>query len=122
MKIGDTTPWGIAQWVTKLADGIWSVSTSSHGGIVLDQPHIDRIPPSIKPFTNMGDRRYWEEDFDCYVPVLFFQTEIEANGALIGFPFKEAEEILKKERPRWHTALLIQALKETPKQKKRSKK
>ena len=107
MKIGDYTPWGEAQHITELAPGIVSVSTSSHGGIFIDEAHQALIPNEIVPFTK--DTRFWEEDFDCYVPLLMFQPEVQE--ALRHFRFDTAEEILKKERPEWHIACLIATLK-----------
>ena len=112
MKIGDTTPWGIAQWVTKIAPGIVSVSTSSHGGIVLDQKHADLIPDDIEPFT--GDKKFWEEDFDCYIPLLLFETEIEQETPVMAqFDFIRAEEIIKNEKPHWWSALVVAVINQT---------
>lgn len=105
-KVGTNTPWGLVDFVTKMADGIWSVSTPSHGGFVLDDAHAALMPKSIKPFT--GDPHYWEEDFDYMVPLLFFRPEIEPNTKFEGWD--NAEELLKKERPAWHDAMFDEIL------------
>ena len=116
-NVGTNTPWGLVDYVTKMADGIWSVCTPSHGGFVLDDAHAKLIPESIKPFT--GDNHYWEEDFDYMVPLLFFQPEIEPNTPFTGF--SDLEQLLRKEKPDWYDAMLqevltkIQALKEEKK-------
>jgi len=104
MKEGDYTPWGPADFVTELAPGIVSVMTPSHGGIFLDEAHQALIPNEIMPFTE--DTRFWEEDFDCYVPLLLFRPELHETGALRQFKFDVAEEILKRERPRWWIAIV----------------
>lgn len=106
-KIGTNTPWGLVDYVTKMAEGIWSVTTPSHGGFLLDDAHAALIPERIKPFT--GDNHYWEEDFDYIVPLLLFQPEIEPNT-----PFKdwvEIEAMLKKERHEWWSEIMIAVLK-----------
>ena len=41
---GIDTPWGRTQHTKELAPGITLVSTSSHGGIILDKAHARRIP------------------------------------------------------------------------------
>ena len=105
MKVGDPTPWGPAQDVTKLAPGIEAVGTSSHGGIVLGPKHQAQIPNIIIPFT--GDRRFWEEDLDCYVPLLIFRSEVEAHVNLAQFNWHTAEEIIKKEKPEWHNLIQV---------------
>ncbi len=105
MKEGDHTPWGPAQDVSELAPGIEAVGTSSHGGIVLGPKHQDQIPDEIVPFT--GDKRFWEEDFDCYVPLLIFRSEVENHRNLAQFKWDVAEEIVKKEKPQWHTHILV---------------
>lgn len=110
------TPWGIIDHITKMAPGIWSVSTPSHGGFILDDAHAELIPDSIKPFT--GDKHYWEEDFDYMVPLLFFQPEIEPNTPFDGWA--EAEQLLKKEKPEWHNAILFEIL--TKKQERKANK
>jgi hypothetical protein len=111
-KVGTNTPWGLIDYVTQLAEGIWSVSTPGHGGFILDDAHAELIPESIKPVT--GDNHYWEEDFDYIVPLLFFKPEIEPNLEHTDFSgWDTAEEILKKERPEWWCAIAKQIIKPT---------
>src|SRR5271156_3687241 len=70
---GMSTPWGRADNVETITEGIWFVSTPSHGGIVLDKAHKSLMP---KPFRN---NKWYEED--C-----------EAGKVIITFPeaFKES--------------------------------
>ncbi len=75
------SPWGAVQQCDEMAPGIWNVTTASHGGIVLDQAHADRIPADIEPFT--GSRRHWEEDCDWAVPMLVFAAEIKPTADVL---------------------------------------
>lgn len=42
LEINDDTLWGRADYVEKIADGIYEVETPSHGGIMAD-PHCDFV-------------------------------------------------------------------------------
>lgn len=67
MKPKEHTPWGAAQHVEQLADGIWSVSTAGHGGMKLDDERNRQIPA---PFRADGG---WYEEDECWaVPGFFF--------------------------------------------------
>ena len=68
------TPWGETETVEQIAEGIQSVSTPSHGGIVLSAERAAMIPHTIEPFT--GDYRFWEEDGDWAVPFLIFTDDM----------------------------------------------
>jgi hypothetical protein len=64
------TPWGQADWVTKIAKGMYSVSTPGHGGFWLAPELARRLkavaePLGWKPFT--GDWQWLEEDCDAYL-------------------------------------------------------
>jgi len=64
MKIqrGTSTPWGPVQTHHKIAEGVWSVSTAGHGGIILSDERIKELPSHYKSWT--GTERYNEEDED----------------------------------------------------------
>jgi len=68
------TPWGRADTVEQIAEGMWFCSTPSHGGVALDFNHAERVPNDIVPFT--GDRRFWEEDCDWVIPLALFRDEL----------------------------------------------
>jgi len=62
------TPWGEAQNTTKIADGIFFVSTASHGGFWLSRQRLNEMPKALRQgkFTK---RAHWFEE-DCeYVRV-----------------------------------------------------
>lgn len=72
-----SSPWGQVQHSKCLADGIWSVSTASHGGIWLSEDRLrelDEIMPEAYP-TFVGDARWFEEDCDWCIPVIAFHLE-----------------------------------------------
>jgi hypothetical protein len=63
IKEGDNTPWGRAQHVYKLGEGIYSASTASHGGMHL-APEINlRIPPCAR-----AQNGWYEEDCQAAIP------------------------------------------------------
>ena len=63
---GMATPWGIAQTVGKVAEGIWFVTTASHGGYVLDAERNAVVPMAVRlaSFQGQGVLGYYEEDCD----------------------------------------------------------
>ena len=67
------TPWGPAQSVTEIAEGVKSVSTSSHGGYWLSSKRhaeVRRQYPQFNTFHNNGN--WYEEDCDwCMVYLTF---------------------------------------------------
>jgi len=56
------TPWGRADWIHKIDDGIVMIGTPSHGGIWLSQERIKELPEHYEPFTR--SRQWAEEDED----------------------------------------------------------
>lgn len=78
------TPWGQADSQEKLAEGIVSYGTPSHGGIWLSSERIAQLPDTIK--TNfLDDLRWWEEDCDWCVPYIIFKDDIEQYGQAYKF-------------------------------------
>jgi len=67
MKTGSRTPWGIADNVEILAEGIWSVSTPSHGGIKLNAARNKKIPDYMRI-----DDGWYEEDCNWSIPAVVF--------------------------------------------------
>jgi hypothetical protein len=73
------SPWGVVQHTKRLADGIWSVSTSSHGGIWLSQDRLsqlnERLGHEYPTFCRSSE--WFEEDCDWCVPALAFAGDID---------------------------------------------
>ncbi len=58
------TPWGPAQTVEPIADGITFVSTSSHGGLYLSQERLDLVDAKFPEHRAQAFEhgRWFEED------------------------------------------------------------
>lgn len=69
MKEGSASPWGPIQTVTKLADGIVSVTTASHGGICVSPSLLAKMPVKSTPYSEGG---WFEEDCDWALVALCF--------------------------------------------------
>lgn len=90
------SPWGRVQHATKIADGIYSVSTAGHGGIWLSRERAAIIPDYISAATFGGSGPTWfEEDSDWALTVLVFEKEWQAYDA-------PAVEQAKASARNWH--------------------
>ena len=94
------TPWGPPQDIEELAEGVWRVSTASHGGLKLSRERWYSLPDCVRDalFTptfaeedceesivrtllGLGDDREREmavrvaEHFECYAPALPYLRE-----------------------------------------------
>jgi len=80
VKVGMHTPWGVADSVTPIIDGMWSVGTPSHGGIYL-RPDLNAQIPDYMQHGGEYERGLWfvgwyEEDCDWCIPFLVFEGRI----------------------------------------------
>ena len=41
-------PWGYTQDITKLAEGVWRVSTAGHGGLKLSRQRWEELPDVVR--------------------------------------------------------------------------
>ena len=73
--VGMRTPWGRADFVEILAEGIVSVNTPSHGGIKLSRERQAAMPPSMR-----CDGGWYEEDCDWCLPFVVYQLDIQTHG------------------------------------------
>lgn len=64
-----STPWGTAQSVIHIARGIRSVSTSSHGGVLVSPSMNSKIPEYMR-----DDSGSYEEDCDWCIPAVIFES------------------------------------------------
>lgn len=70
------SPWGAIQTIKTICPGIWSVTTASHGGIILDAAHQALMPDYMRARNFLGaDSRCYEEDCSWCLPVLVFRSE-----------------------------------------------
>ena len=60
------TPWGWTHDVEELADGVWRVSTPSHGGLKLSRERWNELPAEVR--HTMFNQTFAEED--CEEPIV----------------------------------------------------
>ena len=60
------TPWGWTKDIEELADGVWRVTTSSHGGLKLSGERWDSLPAELR--DAMYTQTFAEED--CEEPIV----------------------------------------------------
>tara|TARA_R110001583_G_C5438412_1_gene389607 strand:+ start:67 stop:348 length:282 start_codon:yes stop_codon:yes gene_type:complete len=70
------SPWGVITLATRKDEGVWFVSTKSHGGFWLSPERREELPEEIKGTSSLNivyDRKtgrfyrdeWWEEDCDA---------------------------------------------------------
>ena len=59
------TPWGYPQDIEELAEGVWRVSTASHGGLKLSRERWEELPDLVR--DSFLTPTYAEED--CEEPI-----------------------------------------------------
>lgn len=69
------TPWGPAQSVKELIPGVWLVSTSSHGGVILSEERNQDIPEYMR-----SEDGCYEEDLAICIPYTVFKRELDLSG------------------------------------------
>ena len=96
------TPWGRVQHKEILANGIVSVSTAGHGGIVLSAERQKQlINKGVEPNSNfLKSNQYWEEDCDWAIPFYHFADDIKPNMPKEQFDF--TLDCAKKSIEYWH--------------------
>lgn len=70
-----TTPWGTAQSATQILPGIWEVSTSSQGGMLLSDERQRAMPAALRNPTQA-----YEEDVDWSLVVMAFEAEFRTSA------------------------------------------
>ena len=60
------TPWGPPQDIEELAEGVWRVSTASHGGLKLSDERWAELPAEVR--DSMFTATFAEED--CEDPIV----------------------------------------------------
>lgn len=77
------TPWGHADHITILADGIASVSTSSHGGIWLSEERWAQLTAKFPMVQSWAGEGWLEEDCDWCVAALAFPEFFSENDRAV---------------------------------------
>lgn len=87
-RVGSRTPWGAADHVEKLADGIWQVGTPGHGGIKLSAARNKTVPDYMR-----AKNGWYEEDCEWAVAATVFP------GAFKPTSREHAKKTLKNWKP-----------------------
>lgn len=89
--INSRTPWGTADEVTQIVDGIYWVETPGHGGFYLSEEMNSQVPNSLKQqtFRELGTTGWYEEDCDWAIVVSVFPEHFDATKIAV------AKDILK---------------------------
>jgi hypothetical protein len=74
------TPSGRAQTYGEVCDGVWGISTASHGGYYVEARVLDRIPEAFRNATFTRSPRWFEEDVDWAIVVKFFPEPFPAEA------------------------------------------
>ena len=98
MKTTIQTPWGTAQTVRTLADGIVSVTTARHGGIRVSPERMELIPEDLRRgCIEWSDGTGWFEE-DCMwsvvydtFPECFSESAAEGAECAINWLFPDRE-------------------------------
>lgn len=102
------TPWGRADMVTKLEEGIYSVETSGHGGVMIVKSIANNIltESAIKRGQEFGNFICYEEDCDYAIPMY----ELKKCWDKYFAPKEETEieQILIKSLSMWNPEYLIE--------------
>lgn len=78
------TPWGPSQGWEQIADGIWTTSTASHGGVWLAQWRRQTVQDKLPAWfaARRPDRgsAWYEEDCEWSVPAILFDQDWRAES------------------------------------------
>jgi len=100
-----STPWGAAQHSKKIAVGIMSYSTASHGGIHLSKKRNAMVPEYMRNING-----WYEEDCEWAIPVIVFPAEFQAQlGAEIEL---KALDTFRNWFPAYYETYMCKKLKE----------
>lgn len=73
IKLGQETPWGAAQRVERICDGVYQVSTASHGGIYVSDERINEVDDAWRVYASKWSHGFGDQWFeeDCAVCGVF---------------------------------------------------
>ena len=82
-KTPKTTPWGQAEVIHPVTDGIAFVTTPSHGGYWLSPDRLAKVPNHwrLARFRPTSDSPWFEEDCDWCLVALTFPEHFPAEAA-----------------------------------------
>lgn len=71
------TPWGMADSICVIAEGIRQIGTPRHGGIWLSAERQKQLPEGIELHNWLKSTQWYEEDCDWVIPFLLFASEFQ---------------------------------------------
>jgi len=105
------TPWGTADTVKKLDDGIVHVTTPSHGGVFIPPKMLKQIPGPFfagKGFALQRCEGWFEEDCDMSIAIAFFPEHFR-RANLFG-DFDKTYKTAVQSMNFWHADAVEQCL------------
>jgi hypothetical protein len=90
------TPWGVAQSIDEVAEGITFYSTASHGGYKISTDRNETMPEPYKSHKTFAGDLWYEEDCDWCCIALSFPDEFTQ-----GMTEERKQECLKKAAQTW---------------------
>lgn len=97
LKEGSRTPWGEAQTVDHIADGIAIATTAGHGGVKLSPQRNREVPAPLRERSG-----WYEEDCGWYIPAYTFPDELASQPHISDSPDElraSAEDRIKQWYP-----------------------
>ena len=95
LEAGDRTPWGPAQEVDRLGDGVYAVGTASHGGLRMFRTAQAAIPADVRRTFREG-AGWAEEDCEQYIAaVLLHDRGVITTDNLSAAPERVCEAALR---------------------------
>ena len=85
MNIGSPTPWGPANWVSKLADGVYQVGTPAHGGLYMLPSAVAAIPDDVGAAFMHGGT-WAEEDCEAAIALAILHQRGKVPTDQLGIP------------------------------------
>ena len=85
MNIGSPTPWGRADWVSKLADGVYQVGTPAHGGLYMLPSAVAAIPDDVGAAFMHGGT-WAEEDCEAAIALAILHHRGKVATEKLGMP------------------------------------
>ncbi len=92
-QVGGSSPWGPIQTVKPFGDGLYVVTTSTHGGAYVPPELMHHIPGPHRE-TNFSSGGWFEEDCDIAIPICFCPGFSDEEVA-------KAKEVLDRWHPDW---------------------
>ena len=71
------TPWGTPQQIKKMAEGVFEISTASHGGFWLSPQCNSKVDPKWRNYASQWSHGYGDQ---------WYEEDVAAYGVIETFP------------------------------------